>query len=103
MRAWSRLNLHDPATQGLSKLRRKRWTPIWPHRRAGAETSLVGTASPEVARARLIQDRTPPRNADSRIRPSRFDCCAFLLASRASSTFATVSTQKGHLPKTLLT
>src|SRR5262249_60532255 len=67
----------------LSTLRRKRWPPIGPYRRAGAETSLVGTASPEVAdtlqndfervREQEIQDRTPPRNADSRIRPSRFE------------------------------
>jgi hypothetical protein len=40
-------------------------------------------------RATLIQDQAPMRNVDSEIHSFRFDCCAFLLASCSSPTFAT--------------
>jgi hypothetical protein len=52
MWAWSRLNLHDPATQVLSTPK-ERCRQSRPHRRAGAETSLVDLLhcmSPEVCR-----------------------------------------------------
>ena len=45
--------------------------------------------------ARLIQDRAPMRNFDSRITSLRFDCCAFLFYSVSAVTFATKSARSG--------
>jgi hypothetical protein len=45
-------------------------------------------------RAILIQYQVPMRNIDSKNPFSRFDCCAFLLASYSSPTFATKSALK---------
>jgi hypothetical protein len=41
--------------------------------------------------ARLIQDQLGVRNIDSRDRPARFDCCAFLFYSFSAVTFSTAS------------
>src|SRR5258705_4894058 len=47
--------------------------------------------------ARLIQDQLGVRNIDSRDRPTRFDCCAFLFYSFYAVTFSTASTLTGLL------
>jgi hypothetical protein len=54
-----------------------------------ADIVAKGFCAPE--RATLIQDQAPMRNVDAKIHPSRFDCCAFLLTSCSSPTFATTS------------
>src|SRR5262245_41392086 len=40
-------------------------------------------------RARLIQDQTPTRNADSKTHTTRIVCCVFLFYSFSAATFAT--------------
>jgi hypothetical protein len=48
-------------------------------------------------RATLIQDQASLGNIDSKNPFSRFDCCAFLLASYSSPTFATKSARSRRI------